>query len=76
MTLSDRKWVEWKVRKLKKQIGKQDYFSRLQSFDMYRAGLFGGIKYGREQPDELYQAKKLQHKKPIVPIETFEDLTH
>jgi hypothetical protein len=70
MTLSDRKWVEWKVRKLKKGTNINDSFSRLQWLDIYRAGLFGGIKYGREQSVDLYQAKKLQHKKPFVPIKT------
>lgn len=46
----DNAFVEEKVKKLKRELGKDFEFklSKLNVLDIYRAGLYGGIKFGRE----------------------------
>lgn len=41
-------FVEAKVSKLRKEFCEHDYFTRIQLLDIYRAGLYGGIKFGKE----------------------------
>jgi hypothetical protein len=46
--MKETEFVEIQVKKLRKALGRIDSFSRLQLLDTYRAGLYGGIKFGKE----------------------------